>query len=199
MKKNLVLLLLSTALIMAVLQGCAPNPTQAPISTVQPVLNATPSLEAIPGYAAPAVVNPATTNPDETNSAVSGYPAPQGNTLPNGVSSDFAPVTADDGMVRGNFFIDSATLKPDASHPGQADLTVVGSLPTPCNLPRVMVSPPDAQNKIVVQAYSVMEKGKICTQNIEPFDGKLATISGFPSGKYTVMVNDKPAGELTVP
>ncbi|HEX9019285.1 MAG TPA: hypothetical protein VF806_08865, partial [Anaerolineaceae bacterium] len=78
-------------------------------------------------------------------------------------------------------------------------LLASGSLPTPCNQPRVKLNPPDAQHKIVVEAYSVIEKNKVCTQNITPFQGRLATLGGYPSGKYSVVVNDKPAGDLTVP
>ncbi len=117
----------------------------------------------------------------------------------DGNGSVYPPLPGDGALVRGQFFIDSATLKPDPSNPGLTELDAEGSLPTPCNDPRVVVHPPDAQNRIVVEAYSFTQKDKVCTQVIQSFSGKIAILGGYPPGRYKVMVNNISAGELTVP
>lgn len=126
------------------------------------------------------------------------YPAP----ADSGASAlwlAYPPAAGDDAMGRANFFVDSAELRPVEGAPGQADLYVEGSLPTPCNQPRLTVNPPDAEKKIVIEIYSLVPKDKMCTQVIQPYSGKLATLAGYPSGTYTVMVNEVAAGELVVP
>jgi hypothetical protein len=102
-------------------------------------------------------------------------------------------------MTRGDFTIASASLQASPDYPGQTDLIASGSLPTTCHQPRVKLNPPDAQNKITVEAYSVIEKDKACAQTVQPFEGRLATLGGYPSGKYSVVVNGLSAGELVVP
>ncbi len=148
------------------------------------------------GYPAP--TGSAATNPSAAQAANPGtaYPAP---TEQNAVGSSFPPQPGDQDMSQQKFFLDSASLQPDQAHPGWTELMVQGSLPTPCNILRVQVNPPDNQNNIVVNAYSVYPKDKICNQMIQPFTGRIAILGDYPAGKYTVVVNDKTAGELNVP
>lgn len=198
MKKSLILLLSVAILALAACQPAsktATAPAASPTQSVQipAVQNAYPAAT---NPAAPAAAYPAGTS--QSDNAMTAYPSP--NTAGSaGVGSAFPPADADANMARGNFLLDSASLQASAGQPGQADLMGSGSLPTPCNQLRVKLNPPDAQNKIVVEVYSVVEKDKNCAQTLKAFQGKLATLGGYPSGKYTVVVNDKPAGELTVP
>ncbi len=113
--------------------------------------------------------------------------------------SAYPPANGDETLARGKFFIDSLSLRADPQHPGQTDLLVDGALPTPCHKPRVIVHPPDTQKRIVVEAYSLVEKGVICIQVIQPLNGMIASFVGYPPGKYQVIVNDMEAGELVVP
>lgn len=207
MKKYLLLFVLLSNLLLAACQPSAASPTSAPTTATNGATpqgsksypapgsesKAYPAPKGTQANGAPAK-NVAAPTESTTDKSLGGYPAPQG------TNGSAFPVTADDAaMVKGNFMMDSATLQPVANQPGQADVMAQGSLPTNCNKPRVVVPAPDADKKILIQAYSLVEKGKICTQAIEPFNGKLATLSGLPSGKYTVMVNEVNAGELTVP
>jgi hypothetical protein len=59
------------------------------------------------------------------------------------------------------------------------------------------VSKPDAQNRIQVEAYSVIDPNRLCTQVISPFETQI-TLGSFTSGKYSVYINGEYLGEFTV-
>ena len=96
----------------------------------------------------------------------------------------FTAVPTDENLVRGNAFVDSAELLTLESSPLQFMLALKGSLPTPCNQLRVDVSPPDSENKIVVDVYSVVKADEICAQVVEPFEENVP-LGSFPAGHYT--------------
>jgi hypothetical protein len=176
MIKRLVYLVLALNLALA---GCSPQ--------AFPDLS-TPTADAGNGYpAAPS------TDPEGA------YPMPENASPQTGARSIFPPSAIDKDMQRGNLFIEAATLQPSAEEAGLYDLSVEGSLPTPCHQPRAQVNPPGADNQIVVDVYSVVAKDQICTQVIKPFAAKVAVLGGYPAGTYSVVVNDQPAMELTIP
>lgn len=115
------------------------------------------------------------------------------------LQSLFPPGPNDAALAQSKFFVDSAQLLPDLDQPGATALMMEGSLPTPCNQLRVQLSGPDTENRIRVNVYSVIEKDKICTQVLEPFEGKTAVIDGLPAGTYPVLVNSQPIGEIQAP
>ncbi len=207
MNRKFLFLVLTASLLLAACQGAPASgsqstqtgglqnaaPTTSPAQSAYPPAS-TSAAPAATGYPAPTGA-PAAGNASAVQTA---YPNPA-TTEQNAIGSSFPVEPNDQAMAQNKFFIDSASLKPNSTHPDWTDLMVEGSLPTPCNLPRVVVSPPDSQNKIVVNAYSVIPKDQICNQMIQPFNGRIAILGGYPSGTYTVVVNDKTAGELTVP
>jgi hypothetical protein len=81
------------------------------------------------------------------------------------------------------------------SFPPQLSLVLKGDLPTPCNELRVEVREPDAEKKIVVDVYSVIDPNQVCTQVIEPFEASV-DLGTYPTGHYTVWVNEQMAGEF---
>jgi hypothetical protein len=178
MKKSLLLVL---AVIVLLLSACQAAATPAAQET--PV-DAQPEPE---GYPAPSDPLPA-----------DAYPAP-GQDPGEAMFSAYPPAPDDRNLERGNFFVDAVTLQPVADTPGTVEVYVEGSLPTPCNEPRVEVYPPDASNRIVVELYSVIDPEMMCIQVIEPFTGQIATLSGYPSGTYSVVVDNQTVGELVVP
>ena len=192
MKIRLILLLLSTGLFLAACQAAAepPNLPKSPTNA-----GSSPTPPPTPSPAEPTPAGTPTTPP-----AAPGYPAPSAPAQP---AADlwlaYPPVPGDDAMQRAEFFVDGASLLPVPGAPGQFDLAVEGSLPTPCHKPRVEITPPDAQNKLVVTLYALAEKDAVCAQVLQPFEGKVATLRGYPPGKYTVRVNEVAAGEMTVP
>lgn len=101
------------------------------------------------------------------------------------------PAPTDSNLVRGNVFVDSTDLLILESYPLQFMLALKGSLPTPCNQLRVDVNPPDSENKIIVEVYSVVPADAICAQVVEPFEENFP-LGSFPAGHYTLWVN----GEL---
>jgi hypothetical protein len=181
MKKHFLLALMMAALLLSACQAAA-----------TPTITQEPTVPSAPGEPYPAP------NDLEPGDPMDIYPAPNqdsGQALFN-----FYPPAQDDArMQRGNFFFEAATLRPRGSEPGTADLFVEGTLPTPCNQVRVNVNAPDANNRIVVELYSVSDPDMMCIQVIEPFAGQVATLGGYPTGTYPVVIGDQTVGELVVP
>ena len=111
------------------------------------------------------------------------------------VLNPFAPQPGDASLTRGNVYINEASLIIRESFPPQVSLTLAGDLPTPCNQLRAEMHPPDPQNKIVVDVYSLVDPNQMCAQVLEPFDAAI-DLGTFPSGHYTVWVNGQMAGEF---
>ncbi len=106
-----------------------------------------------------------------------------------------SPQATDASLTRGNAFLDFEEILTLESFPLQFMLHLTGSLPTPCNQLRVAVSPPDSENKVLVDVYSVSDPDKICMQVIEPFDVNIP-LGSFPTGKYTLWVNGEIVAEF---
>jgi hypothetical protein len=66
---------------------------------------------------------------------------------------------------------------------------------TPCNQLRVADNPPDEQNRIDVDVYSVSDPTQMCIQVLEPFEANIG-LGSFPSGHYSVWVNGDMVGEF---
>ena len=102
---------------------------------------------------------------------------------------------ADPNLVRGNVYLDSTELLTTESSPVQFTLALKGNLPTPCNQLRVDVSQPDAENKVLVDVYSVTQTDRMCAQVLNPFE-KNFPLGGFPAGHYTLWVNGQKIAEF---
>jgi hypothetical protein len=105
------------------------------------------------------------------------------------------PQPGDEQLTRGPAFLDEASLLIRESYPPQIALSIRGSLPTPCHELRVAVSAPGPDNKIVVDVYSLVDPGTLCTQVLEPFEEQVE-LGSFPSGHYFVWANGELAGEF---
>lgn len=108
---------------------------------------------------------------------------------------DYAPQPGDAALTRGNVYLESTDLLTLESFPLQFMLQLKGNLPTPCNALRVVVSPPDADNKVFVDVYSVTDPNKVCAQVIQPFDVNIP-LGSFSAGAYTLWVNDEQVAEF---
>jgi hypothetical protein len=107
----------------------------------------------------------------------------------------FAPEPGDADLTRGNVYINEASLVIRESYPPQISLALSGELPTPCNQLRAEISPPNQENKIFVDVYSVIDPNKVCVQVLEPFE-EYIDLGTFPAGHYSVWVNGEMAGEF---
>ena len=107
----------------------------------------------------------------------------------------YSPQPGDSNMIRGNVFIENSDLLIMESYPIQVMLVLKGELPTPCNQLRAMTNPPDEQNQIHVAVYSVTDPDQICAQVEQPFEANIG-LGSFPSGHYTVWLNEEMIGEF---
>ena len=110
-------------------------------------------------------------------------------------TNPFAPQPGDADLTRGNVYINEASLIIRESFPPQISVTITGDLPTPCNQLRAEIHEPDAENKILVDVYSVVDPDQVCVQVLEPFEESI-DLGTYPTGHYTVWVNDQMAGEF---
>jgi hypothetical protein len=110
-------------------------------------------------------------------------------------ANPLAPQPGDADLTRGEAYINEASLIIRESFPPQISLTLAGDLPTPCNQLRVEIHPPDAENKIIVDVYSVIDPDQVCVQVLEPFEESI-DLGTFPTGHYTVWVNGQMVGEF---
>ena len=105
-----------------------------------------------------------------------------------GGDNPYAPAPDDAGLTRSEAYLDSTELLSLESYPLQFILNLKGSLPTPCNQLRIAVNPPDAQNKVEVTVYSVVDPNKMCVQALAPFEVNFS-LGSFPAGSYSLWVN----------
>ncbi|HEY3476200.1 MAG TPA: hypothetical protein VGK56_16415, partial [Anaerolineales bacterium] len=101
----------------------------------------------------------------------------------------------DKDLIRGNVYLNNASVVIRESFPPQISLLISGDLPTPCNQLRAEVSAPDQENKITVDLYSVSDPDRMCVQVLEPFEESI-DLGTYPSGHYTVWVNGEMIGEF---
>ena len=109
----------------------------------------------------------------------------------------FAAACGPAGPARGNVYLDSTEIVLRESYPVQAVLLIRGSLPTPCHELKVEVSPPDGQNRIWVDVYSISDPNQVCIQVLESFE-ETAELGRFTQGTYSVWVNGEPVGEINL-
>jgi hypothetical protein len=98
-------------------------------------------------------------------------------------------------MVRGSVVIEKSELLVMESYPPQIFLSLKGTLPTPCHFLRATIGQPDAEKRIRVEVYALVEPDVICIQIVQPFEVSLP-LGSFSEGPYTVLVNDQKVGEI---
>lgn len=131
-------------------------------------------------------------NPDQPVSATPGGSQPQSDHQP------WMPRADDVYKSRGNAFVQDVDILVQESFPPGFVLKLTGNLPTPCNELRVLVNPPDKDNKIVVEVYSVIAPDKMCAQVLAALNASVPLI-GLSTGKYTVWIDGSQVGEIDVP
>jgi hypothetical protein len=114
---------------------------------------------------------------------------------PKPINSEHLPQRDDSNLSQGTVFIERSELLIMESYPIQVMLALQGSLPTPCNQLRVIAKPPNEQNRIQVEVYSVIDPAKACVQVLVPFEANIG-LGSFPPGHYSVWVNGESIGEF---
>ena len=118
--------------------------------------------------------------------------------VPPPTDHEFAPASGDEALTPGNAFIDTSEVVLLESYPVQVELVLKGNLPTPCHQLRAIVSPPDGQNSIQVEVYSLIDPDMICTQVLDPFEARIP-LGSYTEGAFTVFVNGEVVGSFDLP
>lgn len=77
---------------------------------------------------------------------------------------------------------------------GQVTLLLRGNLPTPCHQLRVLISKADAEKKIFIDVFSVVDPESVCVQVLAPFEEEVP-LGAFAVEEYTFWVD----GERVAP
>jgi hypothetical protein len=180
--------ILSVVVVLSFLLAACSGPAGAPALPTEQL----PTHTEVP--AMPTEPPTPTGDPDEP---VTGVPGEGGTPA----AQPWEPHPDDAALNRGEVFLDGAEVLIMESFPLQIRLHLAGSRPTPCHQLRVAVAPPDANNVIAVEVYTVVDPEMVCAQVLAEFDetiplGRFPT-DEHPSGAYTVIVNGETAGEFT--
>lgn len=114
------------------------------------------------------------------------YPDPSAGSMP--ANETFAPMPEDAEFLRSEVYLDTAQLLTLESFPLQFMLNLKGNLPTPCHQLRIAVTPPDSENKVMAEVYSISNPDEICIQVLAPFEVNYP-LGSFPAGMYSLWVN----------
>jgi len=182
-----------------ILVACAQPAVTEPISITQNPAN--PS--AYPGPA----VTPFSTYPypqptmDISSSSNSAYPGPGTDETgtPAIPPSGYEPQLGDENLKRDPVFLDlqNNQFSIPPSPPFEVQVVLQGNLPDPCHQLRVVVTPPDANNVINLEAYSVVDPAVACITALKPFTANIP-LGTYSNGHYTAMVNGEGLGNFGV-
>ena len=155
-------------------------------SSAQPVQPEAPEAGETPGPYPEAPIQNPTVDP------YPGIPGGQGDGAKAILTSeDWTPQASDQNMTRGEVDIQESGILPTREDAAVSALYLSGYLPTPCNQLRVVVSAPDAQGQILVEAYSVTDPNELCVQVLAPFTAAVPLPAYIP-GETSVVVNGQP-------
>ena len=115
--------------------------------------------------------------------------------LPSIPPSGYEPQPGDADLKRDQVFMDvgNSRVVIRESLPAQVSLILNGSLSDPCHQLRIVVTPPDANNVINLDAYSVVNPAVACITVLKPFAATIP-LGSYTDGDYTVMVNGERLG-----
>jgi hypothetical protein len=99
-------------------------------------------------------------------------------------------------MKRGEATVTESDVLLLESYPVQVMLNLKGTLSTPCHHLRAKVNPPDSENRIQVEVYSLYDPAEVCIQVLQEYETNIP-LGSFPNGSYTVWMNGKQIEEFT--
>jgi len=108
------------------------------------------------------------------------------------------PIGQEGNPMHNPVYLDQAKVTALKTSPPQFLVQITGSLPTPCHRLHYNTGKPDQDGKINIDLYSTADPNLMCAQVITPFTEEIS-LNGLPSGKYSVWVAGKNAGEISVP
>lgn len=153
------------------LAACAPEATRSPI--------ATPSAPtAMPTHAPDLPVRPPTGDIEAVQ------------------LSAFAPRPTDSKLARGQVYIDQSQIIVLDAPTRRAALSLIGTLPTPCNQLRLAVESALTDRRVNVTAYSVTDPEVMCVQVIAPLN-VVVLLDSFAPGEHILILNGDEIGPFT--
>jgi hypothetical protein len=182
-----------------VLVACAEPVATEPVVVIEsptaPLTYPNPVTSTIPAYPYPEPTIETLISSDST------YPAPGTNETGTPVipPSGYEPQPGDKNLKRDPVFLDLANSRfspPPATQTFQVEVILRGNLPDPCHSLRVEVIPPDANNVINLDAYSVVKPGEACITVLKPFTANIP-LGSYSNGQYSVTVNGERLGEFS--
>jgi hypothetical protein len=193
--------LLVISVILAACGGTTKTATEPPVATEKPKLpTAYPepvasTIEPFPYPEPGADVIPTNSAYPDPGSSVSGTPV-----IP---PSGYEAQPGDENLKRDQVFLElansqfSSEFSTANSATYQEKVVLQGNLPDPCHRLRVVVTPPDANNVINLDVYSVVDPGVACITVLKPFTASIPLGSYSDDEVYTVMVNGEKLGEFS--
>ena len=111
--------------------------------------------------------------------------------------SSYEPQPGDEKLSPGEVFLelDKSSLLIMESYPIQVNAILNGNLPDPCHQLRVVVATADAENRINLKVYSLVDPAQTCLAVLQPFTATIP-LGSYADGKYSVYVNDELLGEF---
>ncbi len=107
------------------------------------------------------------------------------------------PQPGDEQLHQGQVYLDSTDVLLLESFPVQVNLLLKGSIPTPCHQARFVIQPPDSQNTIRIELYSLINPDQICVQVLQEFETNLS-LGPLPAGHYILLINSESAAEFDI-
>jgi hypothetical protein len=168
------------------------TPTEVPAGLTESPVIATPTLSGPTPYPEPPVET------SVTNQAAYPPPVTPGTSTIAIPTSGYEPQPGDENLTRGQVFLDMANSRfaPSAIPTTEVKVVLQGNLPDPCHSLRVVVSPPDENNIINLEVYSLVDPGNACITVLKPFTAEIP-LGSYPDGDYTVMVNGERLGSFS--
>ena len=106
---------------------------------------------------------------------------------------DLQAQPGDQALQTGKVFLDGARVLLVDAPDAPISVLVEGNLPSPCHQLRADVSEQDAQGRILVDVYSVIDPNQMCAQVLQPFTVRVPLPVQDPS-QMTVLLNGKEVG-----
>ena len=105
-------------------------------------------------------------------------------------TASYSPQPGDIKLTRDKVFLDLAKsrLIVSTGYPVKVSAYLVGNLPDPCHLLRVVVGSSTTSSTINISAYSLYDRTLACVTVLQPFSVTVP-LGTFSSGQYTVLVN----------
>lgn len=79
--------------------------------------------------------------------------------------------------------------------PPRTAIVITGYMPSVCNELRIAINPPDEPFRVLIEAYSLTDPNVQCDNVFQQFEAEIL-MGIYSPGRFTVWVNDVPAGDF---